>query len=263
MDEKQSRAPDQAGPGNARDEPPLEFSITQSDALIPLLVISVLTVVVIFFLIVTAKPVVSPEGAIANTAFSPADFPDLFAPDEVIERIAGEKEQLRGEFPGPAPPFTEGIFPCMQCHEMIPPNPERRPLEGMHGDIVFEHDAEHRWCLDCHDEENRDQLRLASGVHVPFTESYRLCGQCHGARFREWRAGIHGKRTGRWDGAKQYLLCVHCHNPHSPAFAPVAPLPPPVRPQFLRPEDAVAYDEAGRHERAAVLKEIQDDAQAH
>jgi len=263
MEGKEFRPPGQSEPGNIKDEPPLDFSLTESNALIPLLAISALTVIVIFFLIVTATPVVSPEGAIANTAFSPADFPEVFATDEVIERIAGEVGQARAEFPVPAPPFTEGIFPCMQCHEMMPTNPERRPLEGMHSDIVFEHDAENRWCLDCHDAENRDQLRLASGAHVPFTESYRLCGQCHGARLREWRAGIHGKRMGWWDGAKQYLLCVHCHNPHSPSFAPLAPLPPPVRPQFLRQEDAVAYDAAGRHERAAGLKEIQDVEQAH
>ena len=103
----------------------------------------------------------------------------------------------------------------------------------MHGDIVFEHDAEHRWCLDCHDVTDRDELRLASGVRVPFTESYRLCGQCHGTQFRDWRTGIHGKRTGYWTGPSRYLLCVHCHDPHSPRFKPLQPLPPPVRPQFL------------------------------
>jgi hypothetical protein len=104
----------------------------------------------------------------------------------------------------------------------------------MHEDVVFEHDAEHRWCLDCHDSADRDRLRLASGALIPFTESYRLCGQCHGTQFRDWRSGIHGKRTGYWDGPKRYLLCVHCHDPHSPRFKPLKPLPPPVRPQFLR-----------------------------
>ena len=57
----------------------------------------------------------------------------------------------------------------------------------MHGDIVLHHDEEHRWCLDCHDTNNRDQLQLASGALVPFTESYRLCGQCHGTQYRDWR----------------------------------------------------------------------------
>jgi len=29
----------------------------------------------------------------------------------------------------------------------------------------------------------------------PVHESYRLCGQCHGTQYRDWRSGIHGKRT--------------------------------------------------------------------
>jgi len=44
------------------------------------------------------------------------------------------------------------------------------------------------------------------------------CGQCHGDKYRDWRAGIHGKRVGQWDGEKSYFLCVNCHNPHSPGF---------------------------------------------
>jgi hypothetical protein len=87
---------------------------------------------------------------------------------------------------------------------------------------------------------------------VPFTESYRLCGQCHGDKFRDWRGGIHGKRVGMWDGAKTYFLCVNCHNPHSPRFKGVKeivvdgkstvtptlqmikPEPRPKRPEELR-----------------------------
>jgi hypothetical protein len=132
----------------------------------------------------------------------------------------------------PPPPFTDGIFPCTFCHEQLPANRTRRTLE-MHDDIVLKHDEEHRWCLDCHDAENRDVLHLASGDRVPFEESYRLCGQCHGEKYRDWRAGVHGRRTGQWNGRKGYLLCVHCHNPHQPRFKPVAPRPaplPPIRP---------------------------------
>jgi len=140
------------------------------------------------------------------------------------------------------PPFSEGIFPCMECHK-DQKDRNRREL-GFHDEqqSVFDHDAEHRWCLDCHDYENRDVLRLASGATVPFTESYRLCGQCHGDKFRDWRAGVHGKRVGSWDGAKTYLLCVSCHNPHSPAFKGVKEIvvdgKPTVAPtlQKLRPE---------------------------
>lgn len=132
----------------------------------------------------------------------------------------------------PPPPFSDGVFPCSDCHdpEMLLPNPRRRKLEMAHQEIELKHDAEHRWCLDCHDAANRDQLHLASGELVPFEESYRLCGQCHGDKYRDWRAGVHGRRTGKWDGDKEYLLCVHCHNSHAPHFAPIAPMPAPKRP---------------------------------
>ncbi len=132
----------------------------------------------------------------------------------------------------PAPPFSDGIFPCTTCHTAdMPANRTRRVLADMHTDIVLKHDEEHRWCLDCHDADHRDQLHLASGEAVPFAESYRLCGQCHGEKYRDWRAGVHGRRVGQWNGAKSYLLCVHCHSPHQPHFKPMAPQPAPLRPQ--------------------------------
>ena len=132
-----------------------------------------------------------------------------------------------------APPFSEDIFPCSECHDGTDVDTTRRKVED-HEDIVLEHDEENRWCLDCHDALNRDKLHLADGTLVDFTESYRLCGQCHGPKLRDWKAGDHGKRTGSWSGVKQYLLCAHCHNPHSPSIKPVKPLPPPVRPEDLR-----------------------------
>lgn len=132
----------------------------------------------------------------------------------------------------PPPPFSDGIFPCSECHEPdMPVNTKRRELSMAHQEIVLKHDAEHRWCLDCHDATDRDSLHLASGEKVPFEESYRLCGQCHGDKYRDWRAGVHGRRSGQWDGEKEYLLCVHCHNSHAPKFAPIKPLPPPPKPE--------------------------------
>lgn len=130
----------------------------------------------------------------------------------------------------PPPPFSDGIFPCSNCHSAMPVNRTRRELSLMHTDIVLKHDETHRWCLDCHDATNRDFLHLASGERVPFDESYRLCGQCHGEKYRDWRAGVHGRRTGNWNGAKTYLLCAHCHNPHQPHFQALAPKPAPQRP---------------------------------
>ena len=132
----------------------------------------------------------------------------------------------------PPPPFSDGIFPCTECHNAtdLPANPVRRQLVDAHDDIVLKHDEEHRWCLDCHDAANRDQLHLASGAPVSFEQSYQLCGQCHGEKYRDWRVGVHGRRVGQWNGAKEYLLCVHCHNPHQPRFQALAPKPAPLRP---------------------------------
>ncbi len=124
-------------------------------------------------------------------------------------------------------------FPCNDCHSELEPNTQRRELVEMHDDLLFDHDSENRWCLACHNTYDRDSLRLADGKLLGFNESYKLCGQCHGPKYRDWRIGIHGKRTGEWNGEKQYLLCVHCHDPHSPRFKRLKPEPPPRRPDSI------------------------------
>jgi len=152
--------------------------------------------------------------------------------DEVYaENTENIKSAKVEEYAVEAPPFSDGIYPCTDCHANFPPNPVRRELVEWHDDIspIFNHDSENRWCLDCHDLNNRDSLRLASGKLLSFKESYKLCGQCHGEKYRDWKVGVHGKRTGMWNGPKEYLLCVHCHNPHSPKFEELTPEPPPIR----------------------------------
>ena len=130
----------------------------------------------------------------------------------------------------PPPPFSDGIFPCTNCHANQTPNRTRRTLTDMHTDIDLKHAQPQLWCLDCHDAGNRDVLHLASGEQISFDESYRLCGQCHGEKLRDWKAGVHGRRTGNWNAAKKYLLCVHCHSPHQPHFKPLEPKAMPKRP---------------------------------
>jgi len=129
------------------------------------------------------------------------------------------------------PPFTEGIFPCSQCHDKAG-DPTPRQL-AFHDEIQaeFHHGPPTRFCLDCHDNGKRDFVHLIGGALIPFTESYKLCGQCHGDKLRDWRVGVHGKRTGMWNGQKTYYLCVNCHNPHNPRFKALKPEPPPIRPQ--------------------------------
>jgi len=130
------------------------------------------------------------------------------------------------------PPFSEGIFPCSDCHEPdMPVKTKRRKLRHAHQEIVLKHDEKHRWCLDCHSQVDFDKLHLASGELIDFEHSYQLCGQCHGDKYRDWRRGVHGRRSGSWNGEKTYLLCVNCHNAHDPAFKPIVPKPPPQRPK--------------------------------
>lgn len=133
-------------------------------------------------------------------------------------------------FPVARPPLTPGIFPCSSCHADMEPNTKRREVTD-HGDIELRHAGELMWCFSCHDTKNRDKLRLVNGDLIDFTETYRLCGQCHATQYRDWRAGVHGKRTGHFaNGPRTYLLCAHCHDPHSPKFKPLKPMAPPLRP---------------------------------
>jgi hypothetical protein len=136
------------------------------------------------------------------------------------------------EYPAHTPPvLSSGVFPCSGCHAAMEKNTKKRALQ-FHTEITIKGHAEQdRWCLDCHDNNDRDKLRLISGERVDFNNSHRLCGQCHGNIYRDWKAGVHGKRTGNWDGSKQYFLCSFCHNPHSPRFKPLAPNPVPIRPE--------------------------------
>ncbi len=133
----------------------------------------------------------------------------------------------------PVETFYSDYFPCSDCHSELVPNTQKRVLVEMHDDIIFDHDSANRWCLACHYTFDRDSLVLAGGELLGFDESYRLCGQCHGPKYRDWKLGIHGKRTGEWNGIKQYRLCVSCHNPHSPKIKSLKPMPPPRRPENI------------------------------
>jgi len=115
---------------------------------------------------------------------------------------------------------------CEVCHTRI--------HDSMHNTIILRHAEDQRNCFGCHNPDDRDRLRLASGTTLPFEDSYLLCGQCHGPKLRDWRLGLHGKRTGEWRGKRKYLLCVHCHSPHEPRIKPMPALRRPPRPEEIR-----------------------------
>ena len=124
----------------------------------------------------------------------------------------------------PPPPIDDEYFPCEDCHEGEPADPRVRELDE-HDGIELAHGT--LWCLDCHDRDQRDLLHLSDASPVEMAESWRLCTRCHARKFPEWRAGVHGKRTGYWSGPKEYKTCVTCHDPHSPLFKSLTPKPPP------------------------------------
>jgi hypothetical protein len=134
----------------------------------------------------------------------------------------------------------------VDCHENEELNPKKRELEEEHDQLKLAHGE--LWCLHCHDLENRNMLRLADSGLIEFADSWQLCTQCHGKKLADWRAGVHGKRTGHWRGAKEYQPCVNCHNPHSPPFQPIQPDPPPRRPEQISLDDhtiaATVHDES-------------------
>jgi hypothetical protein len=138
------------------------------------------------------------------------------------------------EFPVPLKELPKTITPCRACHgpeKDFPVNLSRREDLLVHKNVKLNHGGVKVWCLDCHHPENRDYLiPLSDGKLIPFDKTYLLCGKCHGTKYRDWRNGIHGRRTGYWNGLKTYYLCINCHDPHSPKYKSIEPMPPPRKP---------------------------------
>ena len=165
-----------------------------------------------------------------------------------------EEERESIHYAVPPPLVYRGIYPCQACHRkdisgvtrpaedreaflgtyIRTADPEPRILVRMHRDVDLKHGKGAFWCLNCHNIQERNYLTLLNGDVISFEESHRLCGQCHGSIYRDWKLGIHGRRVGQWDGKKLYLLCAHCHNPHNPKFRKLPALEAPESPAYGR-----------------------------
>jgi len=234
---------DHSEPPNA-DRPVHRDLLPGSSSLAVLLIVFLAVALLTLFSIMRggAGEVASDAGG--TRAYGPADFPDIDFDRELLPEVeAGGTSDPEGTYRVRQPLAYEDYFPCSDCHADMEADPQRRELTEMHDDIVLNHGPKERWCFDCHNPDDRDYLRLANGTLVGFDESYKLCGQCHGTIYRDWREGIHGRREGYWNGAKSYLLCANCHDPHAPHFKAIKPLPPPVRPQYLRVAAEEVHDE--------------------
>jgi hypothetical protein len=121
---------------------------------------------------------------------------------------------------------------CATCHSTIPENRATGQNQTLpaafHAGLKYQHGSQS--CLNCHNADNYDTLRLANGSAVQFSQAQQLCSQCHGPQTRDYLHGTHGGMTGYWDttrGARQRNTCTDCHDPHSPAFPAIQPVFPP------------------------------------
>lgn len=119
---------------------------------------------------------------------------------------------------------------CSRCHSQMDPNPTIRELADAPHVDGLSHGQGRLWCLECHDQDERDFLRTLLGEKVEFDRAYIVCGTCHPARQKDWYYGGHGKRLNNWRGERVIYNCTHCHDAHEPAITPRQPKsPPPVR----------------------------------
>lgn len=120
-------------------------------------------------------------------------------------------------------------YNCMECHKLFPArwHYDDRPFNE-HKNIQLDH-GNNRFCLNCHHPTNRNAFVDYDGAEIAEADVVKLCAKCHGTIYRDWQAGVHGRANGYWDaqaGPKTKLRCIQCHDPHSPKFKEMKPLPP-------------------------------------
>lgn len=145
-----------------------------------------------------------------------------------------------------------GKFPCTKCHDNSFVDRRVRTLVEEHKDLAFDHGGGRFWCYDaCHSGRDIDALVSLRGRRVDYDDVYKVCGQCHAQREKDWRFGGHGKRAGAWNvqreipptasellvtdreqigtwgEARVRLNCTACHDPHSPSIKPFTAGPVP------------------------------------
>lgn len=180
-------------------------------------------------------------SALAASACGPAatrSAPAVYAPPPafaVITRAVPPPPRVRvAQVPGGA--LVE--VACGTCHATSEPKQALRDaaeLKDFHQGLRFTHGT--LACLSCHNRDDYDALRLASGDRVEFPDVMTLCAQCHGPQWRDYQHGAHGGMNGAWDlsrGGRTRNACVHCHDPHVPKYQSVLPALQPAD-RFLTP----------------------------
>jgi hypothetical protein len=124
------------------------------------------------------------------------------------------------------------FYPCTSCHPVsLIPGTDRptKPLpNGFKGHaIVLEgHDklgVGREACLACHDDPTRNpgMLKTVNGTltDVKTGDIPAVCERCHSTKYKEFKAGTHGKH-------KPSCTSAGCHDPHTPQFIYASPLMP-------------------------------------
>jgi hypothetical protein len=123
-------------------------------------------------------------------------------------------------------------YNCMDCHKLLPARWHYdRPMVE-HEWIKLNH-GNNRFCLNCHHPTNRNAFVDYDGSEIREADVVQLCAKCHGPTYRDWQAGVHGRRNGYWNvsqGTQTRLRCIECHDPHQPVFQAVKPLRAPDYP---------------------------------
>ncbi len=91
-------------------------------------------------------------------------------------------------------------------------------------------------CNSCHDINNHNFLRGFKDHPADFTNPSPTCARCHLEKFRSWKKGLHGKRTGGWMQPKIQFHCIDCHNPHKVKFPSMQTVEDPVLSPYVIPK---------------------------
>lgn len=127
-------------------------------------------------------------------------------------------------------------YKCTECHNDFTSAQRQNAEIPEHAKINagFDHGL-NTFCVNCHHPTDRSAYVAHDGSVIPSTDPALLCSKCHGPTYREWQVGIHGRQNGSWERdnpARTKLLCIQCHDPHQPKFAPMTPDPPTIRSRF-------------------------------
>ncbi len=155
-------------------------------------------------------PDLEPAASVSPADIDPSPRRTIF-PDPPTIEIGGLKQR------------------CSDCHKLFDTPLVTDGERLQHGEIHLRHGINNQ-CSNCHSNKHRDRLVLYLEQEIGYDQVELLCQKCHGPTYRDWERGMHGRSTGSWDPKRPErgrLVCTQCHDPHSPAFPTLKPLPGP------------------------------------